>query len=103
MADQEGKKTKRWIGKVRNLSHSNGPYQKIMMDNVNTTNKDGTPNNYYKGSLIWFDQATGKRFLVKQLGFGLPKDGMKQDQLQKGYVQFVTIDLEDAYEVEELP
>ena len=103
MSEQDNKKKKRWVGKVRNLNHSNGSYQKILMDNINTNNKDGSPNTYYKGSLIWFDQETGKRFLVKQLGFGIPKDGMNAGLVQKGYIQFVTIDLEDKFDVEELP
>jgi len=103
MSEQDNKKKKRWIGKLRNMNHQNGPYQKIYLDNVNTNNKDGSPNNYYKGSLIWFDQETGKRFLVKQLGFTLPKDGMKANFVQQGYILYVTIDLEDKFDSEELP
>lgn len=94
---------KRWVGKVKNLNLSNGSFQQIYLDNINTKNKDGSPNTYYKGSLIWFDQETGKRFLVKQLGFSLPKDGMKAELIQKGFSTFVTIDLSDKYAVEELP
>ncbi len=97
------KNSKRWVGKVKNISTNNGGFQQIYLDNINTINKDGSPNKYYKGNLIWFDQETGKRFLVKQFGYAIPKDGMKPELVQKGFSTFVTIDLGDMYAVEELP
>lgn len=103
MSEETKKGTRRYIGKVRNMNGNNGPYQKIYLDNLNELNPDGTPNTYYKGNLVWFDQATGERFLVKQISFTVPREGMKADQLQKGFVSFITINVEDEFDVDKLP
>lgn len=90
---------RRYLGKIRNMNGSNGPYQKIYMDNLEPTNKDGTPNTNYKGALIWADVETGKNYLVKQMSFWIPKDGMHPKAVEKGYSCFITLNLNDDYEV----
>lgn len=95
---------KRWIGKVKNQITQNGSFQKIWLDAISPTEKDGmTPNKFYKGNLVWFDQETGKRYLVKQLSIHVPQGGMKPDQIQKGYIANITLTLDNEYEVDELP
>jgi hypothetical protein len=90
---------RRYLGKIRNMSGSNGPYQKIYMDNVSNVNKDGTANTNYKGALVWADAETGKNYHVKQMSFWIPKEGMHPKAVEKGYSCFITINLNDEYEV----
>lgn len=96
---EENKRDGRYLGKVKNISTKNGTIQKIYMDNLNHQNKDGTPNTYYKGALIWSDAVTGKNYHIKQMSFWVPKDGMDPALLQKGFTCFVTLNLNDDYEV----
>lgn len=91
---------KRWIAKLKNISTRNGTMQKIYIDNINEFNKDGTPNQYHKGLLIWADKETGKNFIVKQIGFSVPKDGMKKALADQGYSSFLVINLGDGYDVD---
>lgn len=93
---------RRWIGKVKNIVNKYGTSQKIYLDAINSVNQDGTPNKFYKGALIWIDLETGKQYQVKQLSLHVPKDGMKPDQVQKGFVCNVTLNLADDYEVTEI-
>lgn len=100
---ENSKKNNRFLGKLKTMTSQYGPYQKIMLDNIYATNKDGSENKYYKGNLVWFDQETGKKYLVKQLGFTVPRDGMKQADIDRGCSHFVTVDLANEYDSEELP
>jgi len=102
MSDQKPKRQTRYVAKVRNMSGSNGPFQKIYAENSNPLNADGTPNKYFKGSLLWVDAETGKYYQVKQLSFFNPPQGMNPSQAEKGFASFITLDLENKYEVEEL-
>lgn len=95
----EQKQNRRYIGKVRNTQTKNGVMQKIYMDNLNHQNADGSANQYYKGALIWADAETGKNYHVKQMSFWVPKNGMTQENLNKGYTCFITLNLDDGYEV----
>lgn len=90
---------RRYLGKVRNQQTKYGTMQKVYMDNLEATNKDGTPNKFYKGAMIWADAVTGKNYHVKQMSFWIPKEGMDPALLQKGYSCFVTLNLTDDYEV----
>lgn len=96
---EEKKANRRYLGKLRTTNGKYGPIQKIYMDNLNATNQDGSPNKYYKGALIWVDAETGKQYHVKQMSIFVPKEGMSQDNLQKGFSCFITLNLEDSYEV----
>lgn len=91
---------KRYLAKLKNISTRNGVMQKIYMDNISETNKDGTPNTYHKGVLIWADKETGKNYIVKQMGFSTPKEGMKQSLVDQGYVTFVVLNLDDGYDAD---
>lgn len=99
MSTEPKKADRRYLGKIRNINGKNGNYQKIMMDNLKNVNADGTPNQFYKGALVWADAVTGKNYQVKQLSFWTPKDGMSQANLDKGFSCFVTLNLEDDFEV----
>lgn len=99
MSDQKQQNpNRRFIGKVKQQQGKFGTFNKIYVDNPNPNNQDGTPNAYYKGSLIWVDQETGKKYLVKQLSVR----GVPQSALQKGFLQSISIDLDSEYEVQDL-
>lgn len=99
MSEEKKKDERRYIGKVRNTQTKYGIMQKVYMDNLEHVNKDGTPNKYYKGALIWADAETGKNYQVKQLSFWTPREGMDPKLIEKGYSCFVTLNLTDDYEV----
>jgi hypothetical protein len=99
MSDQQEKANRRYLGKVRNQTTKYGVMQKIYMDNLDHTNKDGTPNKYYKGALIWADAETGKNYHIKQMSFWVPREGMDPKLVEKGYSCFITLNLSDEYEV----
>ncbi len=92
----------RFIGRIkaRVCNGANGQFQKFTawMDNPKANNDDGTPNQYYKGCLIWIDAETGQKFLVKQIELA----GVNDAQKQKGFVNSLKINLEDGYHVENL-
>lgn len=89
---------RRYIGKVQQVNGANGLFQKILIDNPNPAKEDGTPNQYYKGSLLWCDAKTGKKFAVKQMSL----KGVSQDMLQKDFVSSIAIDLDNEYHVKNL-
>lgn len=99
MGDNNNKKnTGRFIGKIQELSSDSGQYYQIWLDNVNPQNSDGSSNQYYKGNLVWFDQETGKRYIVKRLALRKPSEA----QANKGATNSIMIDLENSYYVDEL-
>lgn len=100
MADQAQKDLK-YVGKVKEMESQYGPFQKIYMENNNPVNADGSENKYYAGTLI-FVAPDGSNYKIKQLSLSVPKDGMRPDQAQRGFVKTVTINLNDAYMVEKL-
>lgn len=97
MAEYEKKESMRFIAKVKAQNSSNGVFNKILVDNPNPTDEAGQPNQYYQGNLFWVDSKTGKTYLVKQLGI----KGVSQNARKKGYLQSITIDLEDSYQTTE--
>ena len=102
MSDENNEKknneNRRFLGKVKNNEGQYGRYQKILIDNPSPTKKDGSEDPYYKGSLIWIDNVTGKKYLVKQISLR----GVSQTLSQKGFVSSISIDLDNAYEVQDL-
>ncbi len=86
---------KRYIGKIKNIQTQNGLMQRILIDNVNNLNPDGTPNQYYKGSLVWVDAATGQQFVIKGLSIG---NASQRDQ-GNGFVASISFVLDNDYDV----
>lgn len=99
MSEENKNQNRRYIGKMRGTTTKYGTMYKIYMDNLEHQNKDGSANKYYTGALIWADAATGKNYHVKQMSLWIPKDGMKPDLVAKGYSHFITLNLDDQYEV----
>lgn len=89
---------RRYVGKVKSQKGQYGDFLKILVDNPNPANEDGSANQYYKGSLIWLDTLTGKKFLVKQISVR----GVPDSAREKGFLQSISIDLDSTYEVQEL-
>ncbi len=98
MAQGQQNPNLRFVGKVKNQQANGTTFQKIVVDNPSPQNPDGTPNTYHKGSLLWCDAATGKKFLVKQMSF----KGVSQNMLQKGFSNSIAIDLGNEYDVQNL-
>jgi len=102
MSDEQQNETKanrRYVGKMRGTNTKYGTMYKIYMDNLDAVNKDGSANKFYKGAMIWADAETGKNYHVKQMSLWIPKDGMDPALVSKGYSHFITLNLEDNYEV----
>lgn len=98
--DQEKKKgSKLWIGKQQVVKTQYGDMYKILMDNPKSVKEDGTPDQYYKGSLVFYT-PDGQGYLVKQMMMQIPKDGMSQANASKGFTCHITLDLENEYQVE---
>lgn len=96
MSDNKKYENNRFIGKIRETSGQFGKFLTILLDNINPTNKDNTPNQYYKGNLIWLDQQTGKKYLVKRIAI----KGINQND--KGDINSIMLDLGDQYQVQPL-
>ena len=84
--------TKRYIGKVKEYEGKYGPFKNILIDNPDMSSE------FSKGSLIWIDKESGKKYLVKQLAV----KGVHEDALAKGFVNSLMIDLSNEYQVQEL-
>lgn len=98
MSTEQNKKNRRYIGKFRATNSQYGTLYKIYADNTNHLNQDGSPNPYYNGALIWADK-NGNNYHVKQMSLWVPKEGMPQSAQEKGYTHYVTLNLDDKYEV----
>jgi len=95
---KENKANRRFIGKVKTHQGQFGEFQKILVDNPTPKNQDGSVNKYYRGSLVWLDHESGKKFLVKQLSFR----GVSEQAAEKGFTSSVSIDLDNDFDVQEL-
>lgn len=101
----EKKASNRFIGKVRQKTHKNRETGEaftkltILINNPNPENDDGTPNKYFKGALVWMDAETGKNYQIKQLSLA----GVTEGDSEKGFLNSLKIDLDDEYQVQELP
>lgn len=91
MSEQNKKPNRRYIANVVTEQGQYGAFSKVLVNNVNPNNKDGTPNKYYRGNLLWVDAVTGKKFLVKQLKI-----------YSANNKQSLYFDLDDEYNVQEL-
>lgn len=89
---------RRYVGKLKTTNGQFGQMQKILMENPEHLNKDGSPNKYYKGALVWYD-ADGTAYKVKQFSVWVPKEGMSAELVQKGFSCYITLNLADDYEV----
>jgi hypothetical protein len=92
-------KMTRYVGKVKGMATQYGTRYSIHIDNYNAQLKDGSPNTHFKGSLVWFDAETGKGYQVKQMSMFIPKNGMPPKLVEMGYSQYVTLNLEDDYQI----
>lgn len=100
---KENKPNRRFIAKVRQQQGAYGAFLKICIDNPSPTKIDKSTNTevadpYNKGVLLWCDNETGKKYLVKQLSV----KGVTEEAQQKGFTNSVSIDLDNEYEVQEL-
>lgn len=89
---------KRYIGKVKKYDGKFGVFQKILIDNTEYLNADGTPNTFYKGNLLWIDGETGKQYIVKLLHI----KGVSAESNAAGFTNSIMIDLLDEYCVKEI-
>lgn len=94
----------RYIGKVKSSQHQNSTTgeqfskKSIYIDNPSPVNADGTPNQYYKGSLMWFDAQTGVYYQVKQIDLA----GVGPNDQQRGFENSLRVDLGNAYHVQKM-
>lgn len=93
----------RYIGRIKEriCKKQNGEtFMKstLFINNVDANNKDGTPNEYHEGVLLWLDQKTGQKFIVKQVELA----GVSQAQRDKGFVNSIKLNLSDTYHVQNL-
>lgn len=96
--NKEKNANRRYLGKVKSQKGQYGDFLKILIDNPNPANEDGSANQYYRGSLIWLDAATGNKYLVKQISVR----GVTETAREKGFLQSISIDLDSSYEVQKL-
>ena len=88
----QNKPNRRYLANMKGTQTQYGTLTKALMNNLQPNNADGSPNNYYKGNLIWADAITGKKYLVKQM----------QIQDHQNGSQSLVLDLDSSYHVEEL-
>lgn len=103
MSDEVKNPLRRFLGKVKQQSGQYGAFLKLFIDNPKPRKLDKSTNvevddPYNKGLLIWCDNETGKKYLVKQLSVR----GVSQEAASKGFTNSVSIDLDNSYEVEEI-
>ena len=92
MTEIKKNEKRRYVGKVKEMEGKYGKFSNILIDNPDMASE------YSKGSLIWIDKESGKKFLVKSLALR----GVHEDQLAKGFVNSIAIDLDNEYQVTEL-
>lgn len=98
MSENNKKENRRYIGKIVEVESKNGVFDKITIDNIYPKTKDGEPNKYFKGHLLFIDAETGKHFKIKQIGLG----GVSEKAKEWGATDSLYIDLDDEYHVDEL-
>lgn len=94
---------RRYIGKVQESEGKFGKFLKVVIDNPTPTKLNKSTNEkeqdpYYKGSLLWLDQETGKKYLVKQISVR----GVSEKAEKYGFTNSLSIDLDNEYETQEL-
>lgn len=100
---EEKKANRRFLGKVKQQEGQYGAFLKLLIDNPTPTKLDKATNTevedkYNKGVLIWCDNETGKKYLVKQMSVR----GVSEEASKKGFTNSVSIDLDSEYEVQDL-
>ena len=95
MSEKKKNPDLRYIAKVKTVETKYGAMYKVDVENPYPTNKDGQPNQYYKGNLIWVDAQTGKQYVVKQATL----KGVSDTAREKGYTNSICIDLGSDYDV----
>tara|TARA_R110000868_G_C10973188_1_gene771532 strand:+ start:68484 stop:68813 length:330 start_codon:yes stop_codon:yes gene_type:complete len=101
---QNAPNSERYIGKVQQKTFqkkdNSGSFEKfsVLLDNPSPTNADGSPNQYHKGVLIWFDAETGEKFQVKQLELA----GVSDNDRGRGFINSVKMKLDNTYHVDKL-
>lgn len=102
MAKVETKKeNSRFVGKIKNFTLESGSVvQSITIDNPSENRKDGSPDPYHKGNLLWYDKQTDTLYAVKQMKISTPKNGMPESQSQHGFVANVILELDNQYHAE---
>lgn len=103
MSEEKKNANRRFIGKTRSQDGQYGTFYKVQIDNPTPTKLDKSTNAqvadpYHKGILLWMDNETGKKYLVKQLSIR----GVSDKAKAAGFVNSLSIDLDNAYEVVEL-
>jgi len=103
MSDSNKNANRRYVGKVREQQGQYGAFSKVQIDNPTPTKLDKSTNTqvqdpYHKGMLLWLDHETGKKYLVKQLSVR----GVSEAARNAGFLQSLSIDLDNSYEVQEL-
>lgn len=94
---------RRFLGKVKQQQGQYGAFLKLLIDNPSPTKIDKATNTevedkYNKGVLLWCDNETGKKYLIKQMSVR----GVSDEAKQKGFTNSISIDLDSEYEVQEL-
>jgi hypothetical protein len=90
--------TKRYIGKVKNQQTQFGILKKLVIDNPHANKKDGQPDPYNKGALIWIDRETGHQYQVLGLTCSVPRDGLNPKLVEAGFESNIVLDLASSYE-----
>lgn len=105
MSDEAREKNanRRFLGKVKQQTGQFGAFLKLLIDNPTPTKIDKATNTevedtYNKGVLIWCDNETGKKYLVKQMSVR----GVSKEAAARGFTNSISIDLDSEYEVQEL-
>lgn len=103
MAEENKNPLRRFLGKVRQMQGQHGAFLKLYIDNPTPTKLDKAtntqvPDTYNKGFLLWCDNETGKKYIIKQMSVR----GVSNDAQQKGFTNSVSIDLDSEYEVQDL-
>lgn len=103
MSEEKKNASRRFLGKVKKQEGQYGSYLKLYIDNPLPTKLDKSTNTrvedtYNKGLLLWLDNETGKKYVVKQMAVR----GVSDEASKKGFTNSVSIDLDNEYEAEEL-
>lgn len=103
MSEETKNDSRRYLGKVKQQQGQFGAFLKLLIDNPTPTRVDKVTNTevvdpYNKGILLWCDNVTGKKYIVKQMSVR----GVSKEAADRGFTNSVSIDLDSEYEVQEL-
>lgn len=101
--DKQKNDNLRFIGKVLNVTGKTKQgeeyqYKNVLIDNALPVNKDGSPNKYHQGRLLFEDNKTGKTYVIKQLQV----KGVSEKAKQAGFSSSLCIDVTNEYDVQEV-